>query len=1023
VTTSMTLFEYIQRHTKAVLFTVTALVICGTAVTFIMPVSLFPDIIFPRIVILADNGEQPAERMMTEVTKPLEEVASSLPGVKVVRSITSRGSSEISVLLTWKTNVQQTLQILQGRISNIRNTLPTGATVQAEQMSVAVFPIQGYSLTSDKLNMVELRDIALYQIRPALTRVNGVARVEVTGGDAREFAVILSPEKLISYRMSASQVAEAVDKANQLTATGLVDNNHQLYLSLVSGLLKTTDDVAGVVISVQNGVPVRVGDIAEVKSGVADNYIRTTAHGRDAVLLNIIKQPTGSTVQIGKNVAKELANLHLPAAVRFENFYDQSDFIGGSIASTRDAILIGILLAMLVMFIFLRSSRVMFVILLIIPVTIAVSLVGLHLIGETINIMTLGGIAAAVGLIIDDAIVVIEHAFSRYPRDPLNGDAKRIFAETSSGCLRELMPAIVGSTSCTIVIFIPLAFLGGITGAFFKSLSITMVMALAISFLFSITLAPLLASLLLKEKDIQHEIALERHTGPMARWYQHSLARLLKRRYAIIPVAVFIIAATYMFYSRVGSDFMPKMDEGSFVLDYTSPPGTSLDETNRMLMGVEKILMNTPEIQSYSRRTGTQLGFFITEPNTGDFLVKLKKDRHRDIEEIIDEVRENIEISQPALRIDVFQLMTDVIGDLTNSPSPIEVKIFGENTQALQTTAERIRQIIEPVPGVVDAFNGVVISGPSVIVKVDPVKAARYGFNSSDVGDQIGTIMRGRTESTIQSGEKLIAIHVRYPDVYRTDMNRIAALQLINLSGVAVPLRSIANIERTAGQAELDREGLRQVVAVTARVSGRDLGSTIKDIQTKLMRELVLPQGVTIEYGGLYQTQQESFRGLLLVAGAAVILVFVVLLFEFGEFAVPMTILPITLLALLGSFGARWLSGKTFNISSFVGIIMIIGIVAENAVFVIHTIKLRQSEGDDLDTAIVKASLIRTRPILMTTLAAILALLPLALGVGGGAQMQQPLAIAVIGGFSVSSILLFFGLPMIYRLYKRTGMT
>ncbi|HEY3296683.1 MAG TPA: efflux RND transporter permease subunit [bacterium] len=1016
----MSPFEYALRHRKAVLFLLIALVSCGAAVTLKMPVSLFPDITFPRIVILADNGEQPAERMMTEVTKPLEEVASSLPGVNVVRSITSRGSSEISILLTWKANVQQTLQLLQGRISNIRNQLPATAAIQAEQMSVAVFPIQGYSLTSDTLSLVELRDLALYQIRPALMRVSGAARIEVTGGDTREFTVVLAPDRMAAYHISAPQVTDAINKANSVVSAGLVDNNHQLYLSLVSGLLKTTDDVASVVVSAQNGVPILVRDVADVQIAVADNYIRTTAHGHNAVLINIIKQPTGSTVQIGKDVTNRLKTLNLPAGVHFENFYDQSDFISGSITSTRDAILIGILLAMAVMFLFLRSSRIMLVIVLFVPSVISVSLVVLYLLGETINIMTLGGIAAAVGLIIDDAIVVIEHAFARYPREGNVKEARRTFRETSASATRELMPAIIGSTLCTIVIFIPLGFLSGITGAFFKSLSITMVIALAVSFLFSISLAPLFASLFVREKDIRHEVAKGSHASRISGWYERSLNRLLRFRWTVLAGAVLIAAATYFLYKGIGSDFMPEMDEGSFVLDYSSPPGTSLDETNRMLTSVEHILMAIPEVAAYSRRTGTQLGFFITEPNTGDFLVKLKKKRNRDINTIIDEAREKIESSQPALRIDIFQLMADVIGDLTNSPSPIEIKLFGGSPQIMQQMAEQITQQIETVPGVVDAFNGIVISGPSMIVRVDPIKAARYGFNATDIGDQIETIMQGTTESTIQSGEKLIGIHVRYPSAYRTDMESIESLSLINPNGIAVPLKNIASVERTAGQAELDREGLRQVVAVTARVSGRDLGGTIRDIQAKLQSNLVLPKGVTLEYGGVYQTQQESFRGLLIVAAAAILLVFMVLLFEFGEFAVPLSILPITLLALFGSFAALRLTGVTFNISSFVGVIMIVGIVAENAVFVMHTIKQRQAQGDDLDTAIVRASLVRTRPILMTTLAAILALLPLALGLGSGSQMQQPLAIAVIGGFSVSSLLLFFGLPMLYRLSKRS---
>ncbi len=1016
----MTLFGYVQRHSKAFLFTVTVLAISGVALYFGMPVSLFPDIIFPRLVILADNGEQPPDRMLVEVTRPLEEIAGAVPGVRFVRSITSRGATEISVGLDWGTDVPKTLQLLQSRIAAGSSSLPSTASIETEQMSVAVFPIQGYSLTSDTLSQVELRDIALYQIRPALMLVSGVAKIEITGGDTREFAVTVSPEKLAALQLSASQVADAIEKRNQIAATGLVDNNYQIYLSLVSGLLKNTDDVDSVIVAVKDGVPIRLADVADVRPTVADSYIRTTAHGKDAVLISIIKQPSGSTVQIGKDVDAAISGLHLPSGARFENWYDQSYFIDSSIKSTRDSIIIGIILSTIILMIFLRSWRLMLVMALIVPSTIAMTFVFLHLVGETVNIMTLGGIAAAVGLIIDDAIVVIENTFSHFRHKSLaHSSGRSALTPAIDSSLKELLPAIIGSTLSTVVINIPLAFLGGVTGAFFKSLSVTMIFALLISGVLSVTLAPLLATFVLSERDIQREVARENRTSKYGAWYARLMRRVLRFRLAAIPIALVILGLTYLLYSHIGSEFMPDMDEGTFVLDYNSPPGTSLAETNRMLMQVEQILMTIPDVESYSRRSGTQLGFFLTEPNNGDFLVKLKEERSRGIDEVIAEVRRKVESSLPALRIEFGQLMMDVIGDLTNNPQPIEIRVFGDDIGLVQQKAKEICKLIETVPGVVDAFDGIVISGPSLVLRVDQTRAALAGFNTVDLADELSTIMRGRAQSVIQKGEKLIDVRVRYPDIYRHDIDRIAQLRLTNSNGKSVALSDIATIEKTGGQAEIGRDGMRQLVAVRARIEGRDLGSTISEIKSKLARELSLPKGVTLTYGGVYQTQQESFRSLLIVAMLAVMLVFVVLLFEFGEFAVPFSIFCVDLLSLLGVVTALWLTGVTLNISSFVGTIMIIGIVAENAIFVMHTAKGLQRAGHDLDSALIEAVQKRTRPVIMTTLAAVLALLPLALGMGAGAQMQQPLAIAVIGGFSVSSLLIFFGLPVIYRLLKQ----
>ncbi len=1009
------LFEYLQKHKRAFLFTIIVLVASGIALLTQMPVSLFPDITFPRIVVLADNGEQPTERMMVEVTKPLEEIASSIPGVNIIRSTTSRGSTEISLNLDWGSDVQQTLLLLQGRIANARTTLPATATIQSEQMMVSVFPILGYSLTSDSLSLVELRDIALYQIRPTLMRVHGVAKIEVTGGDTREFAVIVSPAKLTEYGLDIRQVSDALEKTNFIAAGGLVASEYQLYLSLVSGLTKNAQEIGSVVVAVRNGTPIFLRDVATVTSSTEYRTIRTTAHGRDAVLLNIMKQPTGSTVKIGIDVKDEIARLKLPRGVHFETFYDQGDFIRKSIMSTRDSIVIGVILSMVVLFIFLRSWRTTLVMALVVPVTIAITIGILYTFGKSINIMTLGGMAAAVGLIIDDSIVIIEHIFTQFSkREAETGEAKATFSASATKALHGLMPAIIGSTASTIVIHIPLAFLGGVTGAFFTSLSLTMVISLLLSFLFSITLSPLLASMFLREKDIDREVKKELEVSRFGVWYEAAMHRLMKFRSILVPLIIIVIlGGAYFFYLHIGSGFMPDMDEGTFVLDYTSPPGTSLDETNRMLMHVEEILMSVPEVESYSRRTGTQLGFFLTEPNNGDYLVRLKEKRNRSIDDVMDEVRTRIESSEPSLQIDFGQLMMDVIGDLTNSPSPVEIKIFGDDQKLIEATALNVDSVIQSVPGVVDAFHGIVVSGPALMITVDPVRCALAGLQPSDVSEQLETMIQGKAETQVQYGEKLVAIRVRFPKVLQEDIGAIEDLSLTNASGKIIPLKSVAGIERTAGQTEIHRERLRQFVAVTARISGRDLGRTVADIQQELVHKLILPAGISIEYGGVYQTQQESFRGLLLVSLAAFLLVCIVLIFEFESYTVPIAVFIVSLLSLFGVFGALWISGSSFNISSFVGIIMIIGIVAENAIFVLHTINVLRKDGLPFEEAVITGTRMRSRPILMTTLAAILALLPLSLGIGAGSQMQQPLAIAVIGGFSVSSLMLFFALPMI----------
>ena len=1011
----MSIIERVKHHQKAVLFTTAILVIAGVLLAISMPVGLFPDITFPRIVVLVDNGEQPAERVMTEITKPIEAVIGSVPGTRVVRSITSRGNAEINIFLDWGANVQQTMDILNAQISNIRTTLPATANIVVQQMNVSVYPIEGYSLTSTSASPVELRDIALFTIRPALLQVEGVAKVEITGGAQREFAVTVNPDRLAYYHLSIGQVNDAIQKSNIVASTGLVENNYQMYLSLVDGLLRNTDDIANVTVTTNNGVPVHVGDVATVIPAVQEQYIRTTAAGREAVLINVMKQPAGSTVDIGQNVQDKLASLTLPAGVHVENFYDQSGYINDSLTSTRDSIFIGIALSMLVLFLFLRSWRISLVLAIVVPATIATTFVFLNIIGETVNIMTLGGIAAAVGLIIDDSIVIIESIFAHFAHEHTQS-GKLYFLGAASASIKEIMPAVIGSTLSTIVINIPLSFLGDITGAFFRPLSITMVVALIISFIFSLTLAPLLASLFLREKDIEREVAKERKPGRIFRAYAAIMEWLFRLRWLSLIVVPGIFFVVYLIFSQLGTSFMPEMDEGTFVLDYSSPPGTSLNETNRMLMNVENILMKIPEVETYSRRTGTQLGFFLTEPNTGDYMVKLKSQRIRSTDDIINEVRKKIAASQPALRIDFGQLLADVIGDLTNSPSPIEIKLFSEDRFLVQKKADEILHTIENIPGVADPFNGVVIAGPSIVIRVDPQRASFYGLTATDVQGQLQAMMEGSIESNVQLPEKVVGIRVRFPRSYKTDLDSISHIVLSGNNGVLVPLQSIASVTRTTGVAELDREGYRSYVAVTARLENRDLGSTMKDIKARVAK-IHLPPGMRLEYGGIYQTQQESFYNLLIVALAALLLVTLVLIFEFREFSVAASILIVTLLSLIGVTFALWITKMTINISSIVGMIMIIGIVAENAIFIIHYAKLPQCARLGLRKALIESARYRARPIIMTTLAAILALLPLAIAYGQGSQMQQPLAIAIIGGFSVASVMLFFALPVLYLLF------
>ena len=1010
----MNIFSFIQRHTRGLIFVVSVLVLAGVFTVLNLPVSIFPDITFPRIVVLADNGEQPAEKVMVQITKPLEETINSLPGVTDVRSTTSRGSAEISVNFEWGTDIIQSQQLLQGKISQIRNQLPSSASIQVERMNATFFPIMGYALTSDSVSLVKMRDIALYTLRPAISRIKGVSQVRVVGGDTKEYLVRVDPAKMRSYGISIQQVTDAISKTNIVSSAGLMDANYHLYLTLADNTYQSMEDIGNTVVKSSGVSPVYLKNIASVTASVEDNYIRVTADGKRAVLVNILRQPGGNTLQIASDVEKMWGDVksQIPSGIKISNFYNQADLVNESFKSVRDSIGIGVILAIIVLLIFLKNWRITFVAAIVIPITVAITVLLLMAVNETLNIMTLGGIAAAIGLIIDDNIVIIENIFRHFKE----GHEK--LADAIGGSIKELFTAVIGSSTSTIIIFLPFAFLSGVTGAFFKSLSLTMALSLIVSLFLSLFFGPLLASKLLHPRDFEKESSKEKE-GKIESYYKRFLGFIIHRKFLVIPVILFLIAAGYFIYSSIGSGFMPEMDEGAFILDYTSPPGTSLQETNRMLMNVEQIIMHIPEVESYSRRTGTQLGFFITEPNNGDYLIKLKNNRSRGINAIIDELRTRVENTEPALQIEFGQAMQDLIGDLTSVPSPVEIKVFGEDKSLIQKKAREIAQLISNINGVVDVFDGIVISGPAYIINFNLPAISRAGFTVEELSKIINNDIQGDVTTQIQKGEKLIGVRVRLPDEYRSDIDLLKSIRVTSSNGNSYLLGSLADFRIDPGQSEIDRENLKQMVAVTSRISGRDLGSTISDIKSVLNNKLNLPSGVTLEYGGTFKTQQESFQGLLKVLLASSLLVILVLVIEFEKFLVPLSIYLVAILSLFGVVSALWVTNVNFNISSFMGAIMMVGIVAENSIFLAHYFFIFRNRGMERIEAVINASVVRSRPIIMTALAAILALMPLALGIGAGSQMQQPLALAVIGGFTLSSLLLLFILPVLLSITRK----
>ena len=1005
--------SWLERHRRSILLLVLILALGGFFSAWYLPVGLFPLIDFPRIVVSVDAGDRPADRMVAEVTRPLELALRGVPNVEKIRSTSSRGSAEVSLTLAWGIDMVAAQLQMEAAVNRLLPKLPPGTTFTTRRMDPTVFPSLGLTLISKTDDLVALRDFATYQLKPAILAIGGVIDAEVLGGRQAEYQVLLDPLRLQAVGLTSAEVTRMLAANNEVVAVGRIEDNYRLYLTVVDTRLRNLDDIRHSIVKIEKSAIVTLVDVADVRLGEQPEWTRVNADGHDAVLINIRQQRGANTVALVSDVRDLLARMQaqIPADIKVGTFYDQSELIVSSASGVRDAILIGAILAALILFVFFRSLRLTLVIALVLPVVICISVLLLGLLHMSFNIMTLGGIAAAVGLIVDDAVVLLEHTVRRI------GEARSSAMDITLQAAREMFRPLTGSSLATIVVFVPLSFLSGITGGFFKALALTMVASLIVSYLVALLAVPLLTHRLVTQKDAQR---LEK-IGPRLQRAQDIYARrmqawLLRPWWTVVVVGGCLVVG-WLAYSRLGSGFMPKMDEGGFILDYVAAPGTSLSETDRLLRKVETLITASPDVASYSRRTGLQLGGGLSEANEGDFFIRLKSGHRRGIEAVMAELREQVEGEIPGLRIETAQLMEDLLGDLIASPQPIEVKLFGADPAKLRSSGKQVAQAIGKLPGIVEVFDGVKIAGDAIDVQVDRSAAALEGIDPETIGHQLDTALEGSIAGSIQSGEKLINVRLWTPGDLRERIAQIEQLSLSASDGHALPLKRIASVKISKGQAQINRENLRPMVAVTARLEGRDLGSAMRDVQAAVT-QLKLPAQVGIEYGGLYQQQQSSFRDLSIVFIAAVLLITVLLMFLYESVSIVLSLLITTFCSLTGVLLGLWITGTELNISSLMGMTMILGIVTEVGIFYFAELDVATTHTRD---QLIHAGVKRMRPIVMTSSIAILALLPLAVNFGSGASMQQPLAISIVAGLIFAVPLVLLLMPALYALLSKTS--
>ena len=1004
----MTLFDVISRQRRFVYLLVALLSVAGVWAGLVLPSAIYPELNFSRIKIVAQGSTLGARQVVFSVTRPLEEAVSIVPGVTRVRSHSIRGASEIAITFAPSTDMGYALQLVRARVNQVQATFPPDLDIEVERLTPSLFPILSYNLEGG--DPATLYDIARYDIKPLISRVPGVGRVEVQGSDIREIEVVTDPARLAATGLTYTDLADDIRRAVTVQAVGRVAQDYRQYLIVTDQEARSPEDIGAVVL--RNGL--RVRDVATVRVGTEDHVRVIAGDGKPAALLNVSRQIGGNTVAIADSVAAIVAALGptLPPGVHLKAVYDQASLVRDAVRSVRDAMLVGAALAVLVLLLFLRHGRITAISAASIPLTLAITVFVMSVLGQTFNLMTLGAMAIAIGLVIDDAVVITENIARHLA---LGGARVRAIREA----VQELIWPVTTSTITTVVVFLPLGLLQGVVGQFFAALATTLTVAVLVSLLLALTLIPLLA----EQFVTPHEVAAVA-TGPLARIqraldalaprYERALATVLHHPRRIVVAATVLVAAGLALWRLVGTGFLPEMDESAFVLDYFTPGGTALAETNREVGVAEGVLAATAEITGTSRRTGAELGMFATAQNSGDIIARLppRSRRSRDVFAVIDDVRDRIAAAVPRLHIEFMQILADVINDLAGAARPVEVKLYGERLDTLEAYARRLAPALERITGLQDLYNGVSEPTAELLMRVNQAVADRIGMTPVDVGTAVGAALLGVQAGEIRTEDRPVAVRVRAPDSVRFDPLRLRALPVLGAGARhATPLGSLASFEPAESRLSLERENQQQMIAMTADVSGRSLGGVMGDVQ-RVLGDQRPPAGVRVALGGQYASQQEAFRGLLLVLGLAVVSVCAVMVVQFESFVEPLVVLLVAPVSFVGALALLLVTGTALNVSSFMGLILLVGLIVKNGIILLDFTRLRMlGERLPLEAAIREAARVRLRPILMTTLCTLFGLLPLALGIGTGSELQRPLALAVIGGLALSTPITLFAVP------------
>ena len=1001
------LVRWLHRHASLVWIAVLALAAQGALSIFSLPSGIYPEMVFPRVVVVAHAGQLAPDLVEAQMTRPLEQALAVIPGVRYVRARTIRGAVELSLQLTDEADPLQTQYACQAAIDHVE--LPKGATTIVQRVLPTSVPVVTFNVSSPRGMTTDprrLREVGERIVRPAFVRVFGVGGVEVLGGRIRQIQVIVHPTELAALHITPTQLATKLEVATQVVATGRVFDEHQTLPVVLDAQAVDLAKLKALPIATGPTGPITLTAVADVVDGAEDPEVIVRTPNGEGVVIAVSRIPGASTPAVVEGVRAQLLALRashaIPPDVEVTSVYDQAELVEESMTSVRDAILIGIGLSLIVIALSLRDFRAGLVAAVPVPLTLLGTFALMKWFGITLNLMSLGGLAVAIGLVVDDAIVVTEGIVARVEEGHAIDEA--IALGTA-----DMFAAVVGTTFTTVVVFAPLALLSGITGRFLGALALTLAIAVLLSMVMSLSLIPLLARLL-KRRNRKHKESTR---------IRGLITFLIRHRLIAVGVVVGLIAVGVVAQRQLATGFLPAMDEGAFVVDFFLPAGTSLEETDRIMATADAVLTHTPEVTSFSRRTGAEMGpATATQQNRGDIMIKLVTPGKRgNIRDVIAAVRARLHEAVPEARFEYVQVLQDVLSDLAGNPAPIEIKVLGDDPRALEAFADQAGARLDKIDQLVDVFHGVEGRTPILRSQIDVMQLAHLNLDAGTVGGDLTVALTGREVAQLLLPDRTLGVRVRYPDDIRY------AAEALGRSSIAygphsMPLSEVVKFDRPLTTSVLRRDGLRAAVVLTSSTKNGDLGGAEAAVRSAIA-DLPLPRGAIVEIGGQAASANAARRELITVSAIATILVLLVLLVQLQTLRLALVVLVGAPLSTVGGLLILAITGIPLDVSSMTGLILLVGLVVKNGILLLEHAQHAVAAGATLETALIEAARRRLRPILMTTTATIAGLTPLALGIGAGSELQRPLAVAVIGGLVLATAVTLVVTPGLTVLFAK----